>query len=47
MEHGAMSYTIAQNMIMAAQCENCSPIIRVSQNSESSILRFLDLDPEE
>jgi len=43
MEHGAMDYKIAQEMIMAAECENCETIIRVSRNDESDILRALDI----
>lgn len=43
MEHGAMSYETALNMIMAAESENCSALIRVPRLDESNILRALDL----
>lgn len=43
MEHGAMDYKIAQEMIMAAEAEGCEAIVRVPFNDESSILRALDI----
>lgn len=45
MEHGSVDYETSQNMIMAAQSENCTPIVRVSENNESCILRALDQGP--
>ncbi|MCP3924073.1 MAG: aldolase [Desulfobacterales bacterium] len=42
MEHGVMDYKIAQEMVMAAEAEDCEAIIRVPENNESSILRALD-----
>lgn len=45
MEHGAMDYKIAQEMIMAAESDGCEAIIRVPKNDESDILRALDIDP--
>lgn len=46
MEHGSMDFTTASRMIMAAEVEGCSPIIRVSRNDESDILRALEIAPE-
>jgi len=46
MEHGAMDFKIASDMIMAAESDNCSPIIRVSRNDESDILRALEIAPK-
>lgn len=46
MEHGAMDFRIASHMIMAAESDNCSPIIRVSRNDESDILRALEIAPK-
>lgn len=46
MEHGSMDFTTASRMIMAAEVESCSPIIRVSRNDESDILRALEIAPE-
>jgi len=43
MEHGAMDYKVAQEMVMAAEADGCEGIIRVPQNDESSILRALDV----
>lgn len=36
MEHGVMDFKIAQEMVMAAECEGCEALIRVSQNEEYS-----------
>ena len=44
MEHGPHSYTTAADMIRAAETEDCSPLLRVSKNEESLILKALDLD---
>lgn len=43
MEHGPHSFENAENMIRAAEVENCTPIIRVSKNDESLILNALDI----
>lgn len=42
MEHGVMDYKLAQEMVMAAECEGCDALIRVPRNDESDILRALD-----
>jgi 4-hydroxy-2-oxoheptanedioate aldolase len=44
MEHSVMDYKVAQEMVMAAQADGCEPLIRVAENSETSILRSLDTD---
>lgn len=46
MEHGAMDYELAGKMVMAAEVEGCSPLIRVSMNNEPTILRALEVAPE-
>lgn len=46
MEHGSCDFEQAGKMVMAAQVEECSPIIRVSTNNESAILRALELGAE-
>lgn len=43
MEHGPHSFENAENMIRAAEVENCTPIVRVSKNDESLILNALDI----
>ena len=42
MEHGSMDLETAGLMVMAAEAENCSPVIRVPRNEESDILRVLE-----
>lgn len=42
MEHGAMDFDLAAKMVMAAEVDNCAPLIRVSQNDESEILRAFE-----
>lgn len=42
MEHGAMNFETALGMVMAAQTEGCSAIIRVMRNDESLVLRALE-----
>ncbi|MEA3454569.1 MAG: aldolase/citrate lyase family protein [Candidatus Caldatribacteriota bacterium] len=42
-EHGPISIQSAQNMIRAAESVNITPVIRVSNNNESLILRALDI----
>lgn len=46
MEHGSCDFEQAGKMVMAAQVEGCSPIIRVPTNNESAILRALELGVE-
>ncbi len=43
MEHGPINYETAENMIRAAEVENCTPLIRVPRNDEAEILRALDI----
>ena len=43
MEHGPMDYTLAQDMIMAAECAGCEAIVGVPRNDEAYILRALDI----
>lgn len=43
MEHGPTDYRIAEDMVRAAESENCSPVIRVGQRNESDILKALDI----
>lgn len=46
MEHGAMDYRVAGQMVMAAEVEGCGSIIRVPDNTESAILRALEVAPD-
>jgi 4-hydroxy-2-oxoheptanedioate aldolase len=43
MEHGPFSVESAQNMIRAAEARGITPVIRVTENSETLILRLLDV----
>lgn len=43
MEHGAMSYETAENMCRAVEAEGSTPIIRVTETSDATILRALEL----
>lgn len=43
MEHGPMDFEQAGQMVMAAQAEGCCPLVRVSRNDESDILRALEI----
>lgn len=43
MEHGPMDYKLAQDMVMAAECEGAEALIRVPRLDESDILRALDI----
>ncbi len=43
MEHGSIDYGTLENMIRAAESENCCPLIRVGKNDELHILKVLDL----
>ena len=42
-EHGPISMQNAQNMIIAAETANITPVIRVAKNDEALILRALDI----
>ncbi len=46
MEHGAMDFHLAGNMVIAAEAEGCFPLIRVARNDESDILRALETSAE-
>lgn len=46
MEHGAMDFATASKMVMAADADQCAPLIRVATNDESPILRALELRPQ-
>jgi 4-hydroxy-2-oxoheptanedioate aldolase len=43
MEHGPMDYRLAQEMVMAAECEGTEALVRVPRLDESDILRALDI----
>ena len=43
MEHGPMDYTIAQQMVISAQSEGCSAIVRTPRKDKSNILKSLDI----
>ena len=43
MEHGPAGFETAEDMVRAAESENCCPLIRVGQRDESKILRALDI----
>ena len=43
MEHGAMNYSTAQQMTIAAQAEGCNAIVRTPRKDESNILKSLDI----
>ncbi|NQU17128.1 MAG: aldolase [Candidatus Saganbacteria bacterium] len=43
MEHGPIGFETAEDMVRAAQSEDCSAIVRVPKNDESDILRALDI----
>ncbi len=43
MEHGPMDFKVAQEMIFAAEADNCDALIRVASLSETHILRAMDL----
>lgn len=46
MEHGSMDFNLAGKMAIAAEVENCFPLIRVAKNDDSDILRALETAPE-
>lgn len=43
MEHGPFSIEYAQNMIRAAEARGITPVVRVTENNETLILRLLDI----
>ena len=43
MEHGPTDFQNAEDMVRAAESENCCPLIRVGQRSELTILKGLDI----
>lgn len=43
MEHGPFGIESTQNMIRAAEAKGITPIVRVTENSETLILRILDV----
>ncbi|TXE10149.1 aldolase [Seonamhaeicola algicola] len=43
MEHGPFSVESAQNMVRAAEAKGITPVVRVTENSETLILRVLDI----
>ncbi len=42
MEHGPLDFENVENLIRTATLSGCTPVVRVSENSESLILRALD-----
>ena len=44
LEHGPTSYETAENMIRAADSEDCPAIIRVGSSESHAVLRALDID---
>lgn len=42
-EHGACTYETAETMCRAAEAENCTAIVRVTENREPVVLRALEL----
>lgn len=43
MEHGPFSVESVQNMVRAAEAKGITPVVRVTENSETLILRVLDI----
>lgn len=43
MEHGPYSIETAQNMVRAAEAKGITPVVRVTENDETLILRTLDI----
>ena len=43
MEHGPAGFETAEDMVRAAESENCCPLIRAGQRDESTVLRALDI----
>src|SRR5579872_3926810 len=46
MEHGAVDISVASKLLMAAEADGCSPLIRVAKNDESAILKALEIAPQ-
>ena len=44
MEHGTMSLETAEEMVRAAQVQNCQPIIRVGDDQENTILHAVNVE---
>ncbi len=42
-EHGAVEPAICEDLVRAAECMNLTPIVRVPENNEKLILRYLDI----
>lgn len=42
MEHGPHNFQTVEDMVRAAQVENCAPFVRVAKNDEALILNALD-----
>ena len=42
-EHGPYSIESTQNMIRAAEAKGITPVVRVTENSDTLILRMLDI----
>lgn len=45
LEHGSMSYETVENMVRAAESSQISPIVRVGDDHEQTILRALETGP--
>jgi len=43
MEHGPHSFQTVEDMIRAAEVENCAPLVRVAKNDDALILNSLDI----
>jgi len=43
MEHGPHNFQTVEDMVRAAETENCSPLVRVAKNDESLVLSALDV----
>lgn len=43
MEHGTTSFETAQNQLFATRSSDCTTVIRLGENNESTILRALDI----
>ena len=46
MEHGSMSFETVENMVRSAEASEISPIIRVWNDDEQTILRALETDAQ-
>jgi 4-hydroxy-2-oxoheptanedioate aldolase len=43
MEHGAMSYQTAEEMVRAAEAHGCQPVVRVGEGTDADILHALEI----